>query len=493
VLPALGEHSVALATPATLVGTPVRGTDTAAVARLKGDPRMAGVIARAVDDRGRGLPREAVVLWNGMRLTLSSEASWRIAAQAKRRPGTHNARRATVERLVARHLHRQAREDEDWDRFEEAIRRERAVREALERMWPALTPTDLLHDLFGTPALLRSAAGKSLTDDELQLLHRRRSPRVGDVDWTEPDLPLLDEASVWLGPLPLRGRARRRGDEGAKRFERERVMADVGDIDAQMRRDVLRHLEQGEDPAGDAEIPDPRTRTYGHILADEAQDLSPMQLRMLARRCPGGSMTLVGDLGQASGPWAPESWDDVLAHLPVRRPPTRTELSVNYRTPSEVMDLAAGVLAAATPGLEPPTSVRSAGLDPLFTEAAPGTLGQAVARAAIEERAAVGDGKVAVICPASLVGELRAALPEVPEGAGVLDAPVALLAVDQAKGLEFDSVLLVEPAAIVAEGAGVTGRRALYVAMTRTTRRLHIVHVDPLPPELVRADARMAG
>jgi hypothetical protein len=157
------------------------------------------------------------------------------------------------------------------------------------------------------------------------------------------------------------------------------------------------------------------------------------------------------------------------------------------------MDLAARVLAAATPGLEPPTSVRSAGLDPLFTEAAPGALGLAVARAAIEERAAVGDGKVAVICPASLVGELRAALPEVPEGAGVLDAPVALLAVDQAKGLEFDSVLLVEPAAIVAEGAGVTGRRALYVAMTRTTRRLHIVHVDPLPPELVRADARMAG
>ncbi len=493
VLPALGEHSVALATPATLVGTAARATDTPVVARLKGDPRMAGVIARAVDDRGRGLPREAVVLWNGLRLTLSPEASWRIAAQAKRRPGTHNGRRATVERLVARHLHRQAREDEDWDAFEEAMRRERPVLEALERMWPVLTPVQLLHDLFGAPALLRSAAGKALSDDELRALHRPRSPRVGDVAWTEPDLPLLDEARVWLGPRPPRARGRRRGDEGARSFERERVMADLPALDPQMRRDVLRHLEEAEDPAGDAEAPDPRTRTYGHILADEAQDLSPMQLRMLARRCPGGSMTLVGDLGQASGPWAPASWEEIVAHLPVRRPPAFAELSVNYRTPSEVMDLAARVLAAATPGLAPPRSVRSAGLGPLFTRVVAATLPAAVARVAAAERGAVGDGKVAVICPASLRDALRAALPEVPDGVGVLDVPVTLLDVDQAKGLEFDSVLLVEPAAIVAEGPGATGRRALYVAMTRTTRRLHIVHAEPLPPELAGADARMAG
>ena len=112
---------------------------------------------------------------------------------------------------------------------------------------------------------------------------------------------------------------------------------------------------------------------------------------------------------------------------------------------------------------------------------------------AAAELAAVGDGKVAVICPWSLVDALRDSLPPVPEGAGVLDVPVALLAVDQAKGLEFDSVVLVEPAGIIAEGTPATGRRALYVAMTRTNRRLHIVHVDPLPPELVEADARMAG
>ena len=499
VLPALGEHTVTLATPATLVGTPVRGVDPTAVARLKGDPRMAGVVARAVHDRGRGLPREAVVLWNGRRLTLSPEASWRIAGQAKRRPGTHNARRSTVERLVARHLHQQAREEEDLASFEDAMRRERAVREALERMWPILTPENLLHDLFGSSALLRSAARKTLTDDEQRLLHRPRSARLADVAWTEPDLALLDEAAVWLGPPPSRhpraGRPRPgHGDDEARGFERQRALADLQNVDAQMRRDVLRHLEDsGAGGEGNGESLDPRTRTYGHVLADEAQDLSPMELRMLGRRCPGGSMTLVGDLGQASGPWAPGSWDDVLGHLPVRRPPTRAELSVNYRTPSEVMDLAARVLAAATPGLAPPRSVRRAGVAPIFTRAPAGGLVEAVARAAAGEHEAVGDGKVAVICPSSLLATLRAALPGTPEGVAVLDVPVALLDVNQAKGLEFDSVLLVEPAAIVAEGAGATGRRALYVAMTRTTRRLHVVHAEPLPQELLPADARMAG
>jgi hypothetical protein len=116
-----------------------------------------------------------------------------------------------------------------------------------------------------------------------------------------------------------------------------------------------------------------------------------------------------------------------------------------------------------------------------------------VAAVAATELEAVGEGKVAVICASSYLEELRPALPELPEGAGVLDVPIALLSVDQAKGLEFDAVVLVEPAAVIAEGSEATGRRALYVAMTRTTTRLHIVHAQPLPPELVPADATMAG
>jgi len=134
-----------------------------------------------------------------------------------------------------------------------------------------------------------------------------------------------------------------------------------------------------------------------------------------------------------------------------------------------------------------------AGVDPAVTAVMPETLAQTVATVAAAELEAVGEGKVAVICPASYLDQLRPALPEVPEGAGVLDVPVALLSVDQAKGLEFDAVVLVEPAAVIGEGSPATGRRALYVAMTRTTTRLHIVHAEPLPPELVPADATMAG
>ena len=493
VLPALGEHSATLATPATMVGTPVRCVESLASARLKGDPRMAAVVERAVVDRERGLPKDASLLWFGHRLVLSAEASWRIARQVRRRPGTHNARRPVIERLVARHLQRQLPEEEDWDSFEDSVRREPPIREALERMWPVLRPEELLHDLFGSPALIRSAGRKLLDEDEERLLHRPRRPPGAEVPWTEADMALLDEAAVLLGPRPVRGPRRRGGGEQeVRRWERQRVMADLGELDPQMRRDVLRHLEEGDAEGGDEHL-DPRTRTYGHILVDEAQDLSPMQLRMLGRRCPSGSMTLVGDLGQASGPWAPASWDDVLAHLPLRRPAARSELSVNYRTPAEVMELAAQVLAAATPDLRPPDSVRSAGLGPLYTQAGHGRLAAAVAAAAEAERQAVGEGKVAVICPGALVDDLRAALPEVPQGESVLDVPVALLRVDEAKGLEFDSVVLAEPAGIIAQGTGTTGRRALYVAMTRTTRRLHIVHADPLPPELLRADARMAG
>jgi DNA helicase IV len=508
VLPALGEHSVTLATPATLVPTPARATETTAAAQLKGDVRMAALIARAVADRGRPLARGTSVLMNGRRLTLSAAASRRIVAQAKRRPGGHNARRPFVERLLARHLHRQYEaagpppeegedREPDWPWFERAVRRERPVFEALERMWPVLTPEQLLHDLFGLPALIRSAArgmpaGTALTEEEQALLHRPRSARVDEVAWTASDMALLDEASVVLGPPPTRNAGRRRGDDSRK-LERLRVMADLPDLDPHMRREVLRHLEEDESGGPADEAPDPRTRTYGHVLADEAQDLAPMELRMLARRCPSGSMTLVGDLGQASGPWAPRSWDDVLAHLPVRRASTYAELSVNYRTPSEVMDLAARVLVAATPGLAPPRSVRSAGVEPVFTEVARGCLPEAIGRAAAEELEALGEGKVAVICPASLIDELRPALPDLAEGAGVLDAPVALLTVAQAKGLEFDSVVVVEPSEIIAEGSGPTGRRALYVAMTRTTRRLHLVHAAPLPPELLPAGATMAG
>ena len=314
---------------------------------------------------------------------------------------------------------------------------------------------------------------------------------MAEVPWSEADLPLLDEANVLLGPVTRRRRAGGRDLDGPSSWEREKVLAEMGDLDPQMRRDVLRHLEDLDPRSanGEEEGLELWNRTFGHVVIDEAQDLSPMQLRMIGRRVPSGSLTIVGDLGQASGSWAPGSWDEVVAHLPSsdRRPARRAELTVNYRTPSEVMDVAARVLAVAAPHLTPSRSVRQAGLEPIFTAVdTDAALDEAVVDAVRAERSAVPDGKVAVLTPPSMVERVRAALASPGAGLGrgpeMLDSPLAVLPVQQAKGLEFDSVIVVEPAAIVAEHPH--GWRALYLALTRTTRRLRVVSAQPLPAGL---------
>ena len=216
-----------------------------------------------------------------------------------------------------------------------------------------------------------------------------------------------------------------------------------------------------------------------------------MQLRMLSRRSLSGSMTIVGDVGQATGHWAPESWNDVLAHLPHRRGEKVVELTVNYRTPVEIMELAGRVLAAAAPGMRPPDSVRSTGDEPVLSRAADGiSIGDAVAGAVRDELDQLGGGTIAVICAPSHVPALESGL----DAAGIdygepnrtgLDAQVTLVPVDVVKGLEFDGVVVVEPTRIAGESP--QGLRALYVALTRATRRLAVVHAEPLPPALAVA------
>jgi DNA helicase IV len=210
-----------------------------------------------------------------------------------------------------------------------------------------------------------------------------------------------------------------------------------------------------------------------------------MQWRVLARRCPSGSMTIVGDLGQASGHWAPGSWQEVIDLVPAPRA-TVTELTVNYRTPAEVMELAGRVLAEARPDLSPASSVREAGVAPRAVRAAPDARIDVAVVVAAEERAAVGEGKVAVIAPEALVAPIAAALARDPALAGddddLLAAPVSALSLDEAKGLEFDAVVVVEPTTIAAEHPH--GLGALYVALTRTTTRLALVHAEELPVSL---------
>jgi DNA helicase IV len=444
VLPSLGEAGVELAVLADLVPEPrIQGADRGLTARIKGDLRMSKMLSRAVRDRERPLRADLVVGYGLQRLRLTRDRSKAIVDEAHRRYRRHNSGRRFVDTEVFEALARSGRGDLSPVEVRNRLRHEPAVREALEWMWPVLTPSQLLHDLFGSRALLRSAGRSLLTDDEVEALHRPRSESADDVVFRNDDAPLLDEARAMLGSPPRRKRPGERSDD--------------------------------------------EIRTYGHIVVDEAQDLSPMQLRMLERRSLNGSMTIVGDIAQATGEWPHASWDEVLSLLPQKRAPRRAELTIGYRLPAPIMALATRVLRVAAPDLLPPRSIREDGGPPRVVRAAPDDLLDQVVEAARTELDAVDPGQVAVICPASLVDAVSDAL----EAAGVdhgratrhgLDQPVTVVPVGLVKGLELDASVVVEPAAIVEEEA--QGLRALYVALTRATKRLALVHARALPDAL---------
>ncbi len=444
VLPSLGEAGVELAVLADLVeNVAVRGRDAPATARIKGDARMSKVLAKAIRDRERPLRKALRVPYGVQTLVVPAERTAEIIADARRRFRVHNAGRRFVESQLFAAMADVSRVPITPEEARERGRGLPEVREALERMWPVLTPAQLLHDLFGSRALVDLAAKRHLTDGEREALARPRAADVTTIEWTHDDVPLLDEARALLGPVTRRRRS------------------------------------NGADPD--------EIRTYGHIVVDEAQDLSPMQLRMLDRRSLNGSMTVVGDIAQATGVWAHRDWDEILENLPQRRIARRAELSIGYRIPGPTMDLAAKVLAVAAPDLRPPDSIRQAGDPPRLLAVDAGSLADRVAEVAVEERNAVDPGSVAVIAPATLVDEVADAL----ERAGIefgraarngLESRITLVPVSLVKGLELDAAVVVEPAAIVDEEA--QGMRALYVALTRATRRLAVVHARPLPEPL---------
>jgi DNA helicase IV len=505
VLPSLGETGVSLSTVAGLVPeVRVRGTDDAAVAKLKGDVRMVKVLAKAVRTRERPLPRDAEIPFGAGVLRLRAEATEEIVALARRRPGTHNARRRFVEAQVVRQLSDEYRarlerggvtttddgpSQEEQDDLARRLRRVPEVIEAFDRMWPRLSPHEFVHDLLGARPLLAAAGKGILSATEVQRMYRPRSESLDTVPWTVGDTALIDEARTLLGPRrgrPARARAQR-NDEGSA-------------------------TETGFWPQGLAASPvpvvaglaasDEEVRSFGHIVVDEVQDLSPMQLRMLARRSLSGSMTVVGDIAQATGPWAPRHWDDVTRHLSPQRPPRLVELTVSYRTPAEVVALAAQVLAVAAPSIAPPRPVRQSGQEPRLVQTGRAELAARAAELAREEVDAVAPGRVAVLGPAVMLPELARALsdagldatdPRDPAGEG-LAAGLVLLPADETNGLEFDSVVVVEPSLIASVGdepageappvATTRGLRTLYVALTRPTKRLTILHADPLPVDL---------
>ena len=555
VLPSLGEQAAALATPADLYAgaTVPKAIEDHETAALKGDLRMARLLERAVATRQRGLRQPLRLAYGAHELRVSPETTRAIAAAARGRRGSHNARRAFVERRLsralaaawreaetraARHGRRAAVEEAEVRRVAEELEtrlgRLPETAEALERMWPVLTPEQLLHDLFGALPLLRRAGEGLYSGTELARLARPRSASLSEVAWTDADIALLDEAAVLLGPVgdarrrrPRRRRGSHDGPSEAETWMLERALADrapecprcgssltwsggarpwsCDQPSCQSSWRTAQVMSDGEQDAfeqvrarvssffdGPAEAPTPKgARVWGHILVDEAQGVTPMQWRSIARRSLSGSFTIVGDLGQATGANAPRTWDDVLDLLPGRAPGRITQLSVNYRTPAEVMELAARVLAEAAPELAAPRSVRSGGEEPRFSQSDGPALLDEIAAAVAEAGAAVGDGKVAVIAPdryaESVALHLDAPLAlggAMAPGAArhLLDAQVAVFTVDAARGLEFDAVLIVEPVDLVAEHT--QGLKALYVALSRTTRRLQVLSSKGLPESL---------
>jgi DNA helicase IV len=447
VLPSLGEAGVEQVVLNDLIPDVewarfgVDPADSHLAAMVKGDLRMAEVIDKAVTDRERALRDDVVVPFKSGYVRLRAEESGRIVRAAQRRYRRHNAARKWVEGEVWAAMAATWREgDVDPGAVKEAVRHLPEIREALERMWPLLTPAQLLHDLFGSKALLKLAASKWLSEDEYLSLYRPRHNDVAEVRWTDSDAALLDEARSYLGPRPAR---------------------------------------KGQ-PVDDDDI-----RTYGHIVIDEVQDLTPMQLRMVSRRSLNGSMTVVGDIAQATGALAPDDWSDVVRHLPDQKGSRIIGLSVGYRIPDAIMQLANKVMMAATPGLRAPTSVRAGDERPEFVRVdEPSQLHAALVRATREMAEQMPGASLAVVADDPMVDPICAAFREagIDHGKATrsgLSTGVTVVPVTVVKGLELDGVIVVEPAAIV-EGEQ-QGLRALYVALTRSTKRLTVVHARDLP------------
>jgi DNA helicase IV len=501
VLPSLGESGVTLSTISGLVtNVPVRGRDTEPADFLKGDPRMVTFIANALRTRQHPLRDDVKIPIGRAIVVLKAQYTKEVVERARRRPGNHNQRRSAIGRELAnrlateyqdRFVHDGADDISQVGELADLIRTSAQFREVLQRIWPRLSGQELLYDLFGAPALIRAAGKDLLSDEEMALLHRPRSVSLEETLWTKADAALIDEARTLLGP-------RRRPRPAPKVGETD--ILDGVDLDSyalNVRAAALREAARLA-PAPALVLDEAEFVTYGHIVIDEAQDLSPMELRVLKRRDLTGSMTIVGDMGQATTISSSASWNTLIEILQPRRAVTRVDLTVSYRTPEEVLDFAAPTLRAAAPDLEPPRPVRRAGSVPTVEMVDPEYFNKTLVEATRRECSTVAPGRVAVIVTGSRVEEMVELLrgegldaidPRDQESRG-LGADLVVLAAEGANGLEFDATIVVEPAQIASRGSAdpkiftPRGLRTLYVAMTRPTRRLAIVACSALPPTL---------
>jgi DNA helicase IV len=434
VLPALGELHVKQATVDGLVAhVQVRGTDSAQAARIKGDARMAEVLRRAVRS-GIRTPAEGVVVVRGSRRwrvpAYELEEIVREMAERDIRYGAaHDALPQRIAHAVLVQMER-AGEAPD-DRVQDAVARNAAVKAAVKECWPPVDPAKLVLRLLSEPEFLASAADGILDAEEQRtILWARPARGLASARWSAADAVLVDEA-----------------------------------------RDLVQ-----------------RTPSLGHVVLDEAQDLSPMQYRAVGRRCSTGSATVLGDIAQGTTPWATASWAQALRHL--GKPEARVEeLTRGFRVPREVIGYASRLLPEIAPDLAPATSVREAGGDFAVRAVPADELDAAVVTACRE--ALAHEGSTGLIAADPDVAALGAALGAAgltflaPGEETSADVRLTLVPASLAKGLEYDYVVLAEPAAIVsAEPDRRTGLRRLYVTLTRAVSGLTVLHARPLPAAL---------
>ncbi|MGK2902385.1 MAG: RNA polymerase recycling motor ATPase HelR [Mycobacterium sp.] len=477
VLPSLGETNVVFMTTGDLVpGLHTSAEDSPDAARAKGSRNMLDVLAAAVADRQRTPEHPLPIKLADVTVEINAEAAAWAIQEAREAGLPHNDARAVfadvitwvlTERAIARigkgwltrddkqaweHLRAELLDElEDHDGFTAA----------LNELWPELTPASLLAALYESPQRLAAAGA------DPALLRSDGSA------WTVSDVPLLDELVDLLGGI--------KPDAAAEKERQEEAAYAAGVLDLMVAREDLmddedhliaadligaeeladRFIEQDNRELAERAAAD-RDWTYRHVVVDEAQELSEMDWRVLMRRCPARSFTIVGDLAQRRSAAGARSWDSMLApHVPGRwayRP-----LTVNYRTPAEIMAVAADVLTEFAPGAKPPQSVRSCGVAPWSKKVTEDELDTAIKEFVEQESARVGTS--VVIGPPGVPGTVPASL---------------------TKGLEFDAVLVVVPERIIADGP--RGAAELYVALTRATQRLGVLHHAELPKSLSGLD-----
>jgi DNA helicase IV len=424
VLPMLGEERVEHRAVDELVdGIEAVRAEAAEVARLKGDARMADVIGGAV----RALPQPPVELLairlEGVELRLRPDEVASLIEEAQADATDHAAGRERLCTKLVRAFYERYRARlgaaayHSFDDIEATLRSGGFLTRTLNALWPRSKAEQLVRRLLTSAEQLAAAADGILDADEQRLIVSGRGR-----GWSEADLALLDEARALL---------------------------------------------EGPDPA------------RGHLIVDEAQDLTPMQLRMLGRRS-SGAVTILGDIAQSSGPVAYTGWDELVRFLAPDAAQTVEELRLAYRVPADVMELALPLLPLIAPDVAPPIAYRSGDEPPRFVEAEPGRVVATAVREACLE--GLRDGRTGLIAPEEILAEIEPLLPRHETAFDEVSPPIQALTPRAAKGLEFDRVVLVEPGVIA--GGGIEGLRALYVALTRTTKTLVVVHAQPLPREL---------